>query len=59
MQYWSELCRAGTEKVKYMESRLIDCVISSVKTCTSDPRVSFPMELLRIAYGKIEWAYTL
>jgi type VI secretion system secreted protein Hcp len=54
-----ELCRAGTEKVKYMEYRLTDCLISSVAACTGDPRVSFPMELVKIAYGKIEWAYTL
>lgn len=54
-----ELCRAGTDKVKYMEYRLTDCLISSVVACTGAPRVSFPMELVKIFYGKIKWRYTL
>ncbi len=54
-----ELCRAGKDKLKYMAYRLTDCLISSLTACTGDPRVSFPMELVKISYGKIEWCYTL
>lgn len=54
-----ELCRAGTQKVKYMEYRLTDCLISSVVACTGDPRASFPIELVKITYAKIQWGYTV
>jgi type VI secretion system secreted protein Hcp len=54
-----ELCRAGTQKVKYMEYRLTDCLINSVVACTGDPRARFPVELVNIYYGKIQWGYTV
>lgn len=53
-----ELCRAGTEKIKFMAYRLTDSLISSVLVVTGDPKVSFPMEMVKISYGKIEWCYT-
>lgn len=42
-----------------MEYRLKNSLISSVVACTGDPRVSFPMEMVKITFGSIEWAYTL
>lgn len=53
-----ELCRAGTDKIKFMEYRLTNSVVSSVKTSSGDPNNSFPVELVKIDFGKIEWSYT-
>jgi len=50
-----ELCRAGTEKVKFMEYRLINCIISQVATSGGG---SFPTETVRINFGQIQWVYT-
>ncbi len=36
-----ELCRAGADKIKFMEYKLTDSLISSVLTSSGDPRVSF------------------
>ncbi|MFZ1986057.1 MAG: type VI secretion system tube protein Hcp [Desulfatitalea sp.] len=52
-----ELCRAGQEKLTFMEYRLTNSLISSVSACTGDPRVSFPMELVKIYFGRIEWRH--
>jgi type VI secretion system secreted protein Hcp len=51
-----EICRAGTEKVKYMEYKMSNCIISSVKTTGGG---EFPSEVVTINYGKMEWAYTV
>lgn len=50
-----ELCRAGSEKIKYMEYKLSNCLISSVAMATAG---DFPTEEISINYGKIEWSYT-
>lgn len=50
-----ELCRAGTEKVKFMEYKLTNCLISDVSTNGGG---EFPTENVSINYGKIEWSYT-
>lgn len=50
-----ELCRAGSEKLKYMEYKLSNVIISSVNTGGSD---GIPTETVTFNYGKIEWAYT-
>ena len=51
-----ELCRAGQEKVKYMEYKLTNCIISSISNGGGGGgEIS---ESLSINYGKIEWTYT-
>lgn len=50
-----ELCRAGSEKVKFMEFRLANCIISKV---SMESGGDFPFENVSINYGKIEWCYT-
>jgi type VI secretion system secreted protein Hcp len=51
-----QICRAGTEKLKFMEYKLSDCIISSVKTTGTGG--DLPAESVSIAFGKILWAYT-
>ncbi|MCP3931735.1 MAG: type VI secretion system tube protein Hcp [Bacteroidetes bacterium] len=53
-----ELCRAGGEKIKFMEYKLTNCIISSV-TAGSKGKRFFPTEHININFGKIEWTYTL
>jgi len=51
-----ELCRAGTDKVKYMEYKLTNCIISSISNGGGGGgEIS---EALSFNYGKIEWTYT-
>jgi type VI secretion system secreted protein Hcp len=54
-----ELCRATLDKQKYMEYKLSDVIVSSVKpsagTLTGQVR---PLEEVSFNYGKIEWTYT-
>jgi type VI secretion system secreted protein Hcp len=51
-----ELCRAGTDKLKYMEYKMTDCIISSVSNGGGGSgEIS---ESLSFNYGKIEWTYT-
>jgi type VI secretion system secreted protein Hcp len=52
-----EICRAGTEKVKYMEYKMTNCIISSVKNAGGGGDI--PSESVTIDFGKIEWAYTV
>jgi type VI secretion system secreted protein Hcp len=51
-----ELCRAGTEKVKFMEYKLTNCLITGVST-NGNGNGDLPTETVKIAYGKINWAY--
>lgn len=52
-----ELCRAaGDEKLKYMEYKLTNCIISSVSNGGSGG--SECTESVSFDYGKIEWTYT-
>jgi type VI secretion system secreted protein Hcp len=53
-----ELYRSGTEKVKYMEYKLSNCIISSVSTGSKGKRF-FPSEHVSINFGKVQWTYTL
>ncbi len=52
-----ELCRAGTEKVKFMEYKLKNCIISGV-TISGSGEGDLPTETVGIDFGKINWAYT-
>jgi type VI secretion system secreted protein Hcp len=51
-----ELCRAGGEKLKFMEYKLSNCLISRVYTGGGPGEL--PSEIISIHYGKIEWRYT-
>lgn len=53
-----ELCRAGTDKVRFMAYKLKSSLISSVLTSSGDPKNGFPVELVKIDFGKIECCYT-
>ncbi len=50
-----ELCRAGSEKVKFMEFKLADCIISSIAINAGG---EFPTETINLNYGRIQWCYT-
>ena len=52
-----ELCRAGTDKLKYMEFTMTNCIISEY-LITGDGEDNFPLETIGVNYGKIQWAYT-
>ena len=51
-----DLCRAGGDKIKYMEYKLSNCIVSSISTGGSNG--GEPSETLTFNYGKIEWTYT-
>jgi type VI secretion system secreted protein Hcp len=54
-----ELCRAGGDKVKYMEYKLTDCIVSSFRPGGSaQGGETLPLEEVSFNYGKIEWTYT-
>jgi len=54
-----ELCRAGGDKVKYMEYKLTDCIVSSVRPGgSSSGGETLPLEEVSFNYAKIEWTYT-
>ena len=53
-----ELYRAGPERVKYMAYTLTNSIIKSVFTNSGDPKNGFPVDLVKISYGKIQWRYT-
>jgi type VI secretion system secreted protein Hcp len=50
-----EICRAGTDKVKFMEYELCNCIISKV---SMESGGEFPFENVGINYGKVHWCYT-
>ena len=54
-----ELCRAGTDKVKFMEYKLENCLISNVRVNGGNGggEGELPTENVAIAYGKITWSY--
>lgn len=52
-----ELCRSGTDKVKFMEYKLTNCIISGVTT-SGNGGGDFPSENVNIDFGKMEWSYT-
>ena len=52
-----ELCRAGGDKMKYMEIKLEQVLISSVGS-TGSAGGDFPSEGVSFSYGKITLTYT-
>src|SRR5258705_7654165 len=54
-----EMCRAGGDKVKYMEIKMEEVIVSNVKA-VGNPKGGdgFPTELVSFNYGKITWTYT-
>jgi type VI secretion system secreted protein Hcp len=54
-----ELCRATGDKQKYMEYKMSDVTVSSVRPGgSSQGGEPLPIEEVSFAYGKIEWTYT-
>jgi len=54
-----ELCRATGDKQKYMEYKLTDVIVSSVRPGGSaQGGETLPLEEVSFNYGKIEWIYT-
>lgn len=54
-----EMCRASGDKLKYMEVKLEQVVISNVAPSgSSGSGDGFPTEAVSFNYGKIKWTYT-
>ncbi len=54
-----ELCRAGGDKLKYMEYKFTNCIVSSVRPGGSSGGAdTLPLEEVSFNYGKVEWTYT-
>ncbi|WP_035055140.1 Hcp family type VI secretion system effector [Andreprevotia chitinilytica] len=54
-----ELCRAGGDKVKYLEVKLEQVLISKVEPSgAAHGGEGFPQEAVSFSYGKIKWTYT-
>ena len=54
-----EFCRAGGDKVKYMEIKLEQVLVSSVsESGSSSGETGFPADAISLSYGKIKWTYT-
>jgi type VI secretion system secreted protein Hcp len=54
-----ELCRAGGDKLKYMEYKLSNVIVSSVRPGGSaQGGETLPLEEVSFNYGKIQWTYT-
>ena len=53
-----ELCRAGGDKVKYMEVKLEQVLVSKVEASGTANDEGFPSEKVSFSYGKIKWVYT-
>ncbi len=51
-----EVCRAGGDKLKYLEYKLSNCIISSVSTVGGGG--AEPTGSISFNYGKIQWTYT-
>lgn len=53
-----ELCRAGGDKLKYMEIKLEQVVVSKVTPGGAANESGFPHEKVSFSYGRIKWTYT-
>ena len=52
-----EFCRSGGDKLKYLEVKMEEVVISHVSP-TGSSGGDFPSESVSFNYGKIKWTYT-
>lgn len=52
-----ELCRAGGDKQPYMEYKMTDVVVSSIRAGGSGYGETVPLEEVSFSFGKIEWKY--
>ncbi len=52
-----ELCRAGGDKLKYLEVKMEQVIVSHVAPSGSSGE-GFPAESVSFNYGKIKWTYT-
>ena len=54
-----EVCRAGGDKLKYMEYKMTNVIVSSVRPGGSaHGGDEVPLEEVAFNFGKIEWTYT-
>jgi type VI secretion system secreted protein Hcp len=54
-----EMCRAGGDKMRYMEVKMEDVLISGVRPGgAAQDAAGFPSEEVSFNYGKIKWTYT-
>jgi type VI secretion system secreted protein Hcp len=53
-----ELCRAGGDKLKYLEVKLEQVLVSKVESGGQANDEGFPAERIRFSYGRIKWTYT-
>lgn len=54
-----ELCRAGGDKLKYLEVKMEEVIVSNVSPSgASSGEHGFPQESVSFNYGKIKWTYT-
>ena len=53
-----ELCRAGGDKMKYMEYKMTNVMITSVSCGGSSSAETLPTEQVTFNFGKMQWTYT-
>lgn len=53
-----EFCRAGGDKLKYMEIKMEQVIIAAARGGTSKHEDGFPVEQVNFNYGTINWTYT-
>ncbi len=53
-----EICRAGGDKQPYMEYKMTDVIVTSLRPGGSGDGEAVPLEEVSFNYGKIEWKYT-
>jgi len=53
-----EFCRAGGDKLKYLEIKMEQVIISYASPGGSKHDDQFPTEDVKFNYGKIKWTYT-
>jgi type VI secretion system secreted protein Hcp len=51
-----DLCRAGKDKVRFMQYKLSDCLVSAF--CSTSDDGELPVDNVTINYGKVEVCYT-
>jgi len=52
------LCRAGGEKLPFMEYKMTNVIVAGVQPGGSSQGEGVPQEEVSFNYGKIEWTYT-